>query len=326
MWSEIAPEDAYLDRFLGAFALEYAIRRGVIDRMADGRGWPDDLPENPLRPMLETARIVEGRRLAPGFAALWATRRTLLCARLDFIVMAARDIALRFDDIAGGRLDRFMPASETFALFRYDKALGTDADSLAATRRWCSYVGALTEAEAPLLLAALDLSASPRILEIGGNTGVLARAILSRHPGHSVTVMDLPAVCAIGSEGPAIPGLSFVAGDARRDPMPPVAGARPDAVLFKSVLHDWQDDDAFDLLSRAAAAIDPGGEIVICERGPFRPGALAFPMVANLVFAPFYRDPDIYRAMLERLGLTIVEHKTIDLDMPFQILRARASA
>lgn len=332
-------EHAFLTDFIGASVLATALRSGVVDALAAGPRSAEDLAAMTgrdgqgirlLLDLLTRSGVVEktaqGGGLSPAFARVLSERRGLLEARLGFLEIAAADVggdldALLFD------LPAFIERSRTFGLFRYDKALDVTPAAIAATRDWVAYVTALSEAEVPELLPALDLSGCRRMIEIGGNTGVLSEALVARYPGLSAAIIDLPAVCALGEERMRARlhagRVRFVPGDAFTRPWPgPV-----DAVVFKSVLHDWPDDRMQQLLTRAVRHLTPGGRIVICERGPVSEaeGPLPFWMLANLVFAPFYRNPLEYEHLLKRLGLTCLPLRHVKLDLPFQVVNARLS-
>jgi hypothetical protein len=246
-------------------------------------------------------------------------RRAILEQKLRFLCLAARDVVNGLDDLLGN-LQTFMGKSETFALFRYDKAMRTDAEAIAATRPWVDYVTALSEAEAPVLVPHFPLAGLSRLLEVGGNTGVIAREALRLNPDLHAAVLDLPAVCAIGQEIGPHPRLTFVAGDARTPNWPQVEGQNPDSVLFKSVLHDWPEHHANAMLDRAVAHLASGGKVIVCERGAFGGGPMPFSMTSNLVFAPFYRPPEFYHAAFAARGLTEITQVDVDMDMRFHIV------
>jgi hypothetical protein len=225
-----------------------------------------------------------------------------LTARLAFLRSAIRDVAL-YGDLILSDPESFMGKAETFSLFDYSLARDTTAAALAGTKPWVDYVSTLTRAEAPALVPLIDIPQGALVLEPGGNSGAFARALIPvLHPGRHV-VFDLPAVCALGQQRGMMPELSFVPGDMRYGDWRGVAGGAPDAVLFKSVLHDWPLEDAAGLLARARAALAPGGRIVIAERERFVGMTSGTAMdYANLVFAPFYRDPQTYIDMLTATG------------------------
>ena len=327
------PEDPWLERFTGVAALRAAIALGWLDRLAQGPAPAAALAaEGPaaaeLLDILAAEAVIarEGASvaLAPAFARVHATRGRALRARLEFLARAAADLladpAAVFAD-----LPRHMARSETFRLYRYDLAQTDDAAGREAARPWVEHVCALTEAEAPRLVPALPLPERGRLLEIGGNAGEMALAILAARPGLSAAVLDLPAVCALGAERcagrPGAERLRFLAGDARRDPWP----APADAVLFKSVLHDWPPGEAEALLARARAAAAPGAPVIVTERAPIETAAPApFHLAAELVFAPFFRPPEAYAAMMARVGLTPEAPRRAHPSLPFFVIAGRA--
>lgn len=310
----------------------------VLDRLL-AKGWPRQNSAGPIS-MSETGLMTEAALFLPHLlgtdaravafraflAAEMAEDGAGLTARLAFLRSAIRDVALHGDLILSDP-ESFMGKAETFSLFDYSLARETTAAALAATKPWVDYVSTLTRAEAPALVPLIDIPQGALVLEPGGNSGAFARALIPvLHPARHV-VFDLPAVCALGQQRGTMPALSFAPGDMRHDDWRGVAGGAPDAVLFKSVLHDWPLEDAADLLARARAALAPRGRIVIVERGRFAGMTSGTAMdYANLVFAPFYRDPQTYIDMLAATGpgLAVTVTQT-HIDCGWFVLTAQAA-
>jgi SAM-dependent methyltransferase len=266
----------------------------------------------------QEARVV----LTPDFrdALAW---RGLIETKLRFADLVLPDVGtlLRPFLQEGGE---FLARSSVFDLFRYDRAKKMTVENLEATRRWVALTTGLTRYEAPGFLHLFSFPRGSAVLDIGGNSGELARAICAANPDARVTVFDLPLVCRIGQEhlkdAPEVSRIRFVEGDMRRDPLP----GGMDMAIFKSVLHDWPEAEARQLLDAAAKALKPGGQLVIFERLPFtldRP--LAYHEISNLMFLHHLRAPDFYRARLTATGFDIAQEARIDLDMPFFLLAAR---
>jgi SAM-dependent methyltransferase len=260
--------------------------------------------------------------LTPDFrdALAW---RDLIQTKLHFADLVLPDVAglLRPFLQDGGE---FLARSSVFDLFRYDRAKTPGAENLEATRRWVALTTGLTRYESAGLLKLFPFAPDANILDIGGNSGELARAICAVHPRITASVFDLPLVCAIGREhlraAPEAPRIRFVEGDARRDPLP----GGMDVAIFKSVLHDWPEAHARLLLDAASAALKPGGQIVIFERLPFDlKRHTAYHEISNLMFLHHLRQPDFYRARLTATGFDITAEAQITLDMPFFLLAAR---
>lgn len=326
--------DAYLRTEIEARALAFALERGLIDRLAGG-----DLPAAEIGPSLALPEagarllldLLRGAGVAAGATRLALTAdfraalayRDLLEAKLAFAALVADDVHGLFPLLVGD-VRGFMARSKTFALFRYDRAKEATPAAVAAARRWVGYTTALTRYEAGPALAALDLAGHLQLLDVGGNSGEFAFQACRRAPALRATVFDLPAVCAIGREhvGAAPEGarIRFAPGDVRRDPLP----AGHDLVTLKSVLHDWPDAEAGEILERAAAALAPGGTLAVFERAPLSlDGPPTYAMVPNLVFLHFLREPDLYERNLARLGFRDIARRVIQLETAFFLVTAR---
>lgn len=333
-----------VDRFLGtelsARALEMALSRGWIDRLAAGEDLQvaglsraAHMPEAAVLAVLDilsASGVVEkagGYRLTPGFRQALEVR-DLLEAKLWFANLVAPDVHEHFDALLSD-VPRFMANAKVFELFRYDRCFETTAENLEHTRRWVDYTTTLTRYEAPGALERLDLGQCRSMLDIGGNSGEFARQACMRAPGLLAAVYDLPVVCALGRQHVAAfaegARVSFIEGDLRASrPLP----RGHDLIGFKSVLHDWPEDAAAAFLGKAVAALEPGGRLAIFERGTIRlDGApLSYAMVPNLVFLPFFREPGFYSSTLQRLGMTDIIVEWMELEMPFFLLTARKRA
>ncbi|XP_060178370.1 probable O-methyltransferase 3 [Lycium barbarum] len=91
------------------------------------------------------------------------------------------------------------------------------------------------------------------LVDVGGGTGTVAMAIAKDFPDMKCVVLDLPPVVANlqGSEN-----LEFVAGDMFLN-IPPA-----NAVLLKSILHDWNDEECLKILKNCKKAITGSGKSV----------------------------------------------------------------
>lgn len=332
-------ESRLLDDLTALLALVTARDCGLLEQLARGAVAKDKLrlpaaQSGLLLAMLERAGVTEASGdalgFAPAFAALWADRAGALMARAEFTLLAAQDM------IAGraaffGAPREFFAKARTFGFFAYGRAMDTKLGNLQDTRPWVEYVAALNAREAPVLAPHLPLGGIGSVLEIGGNVGGFALAALALHPALRAAVLDLPAVCEIGQRQvagrPEAGRLEFIAGDVRAD-WPVVGGAAPGAILFKSVLHDWAEEAAVEMIAKAAAHVAPGGRVIIVERGRIedapRIGGLS--LATDLVFASFYRPPEWYEARLAEAGLVSGARMQVDLDLPFHVISAERVA
>ncbi|RZB69914.1 probable O-methyltransferase 3 [Glycine soja] len=89
------------------------------------------------------------------------------------------------------------------------------------------------------------------LVDVGGGTGTMAKAIAKSFPRVECIVFDLPHVVSglKGSEN-----LKYVAGD-MFEAIPPA-----DAILLKWILHDWNDKECVDILKKCKEAITRKGK------------------------------------------------------------------
>jgi SAM-dependent methyltransferase len=100
------------------------------------------------------------------------------------------------------------------------------------------------------------------VVDVGGGTGALLAEILRAHPQIQGTLIDFPGTVARAEALLQAAGVSErvrMIGQSFFDPLP--SGA--DLYLLKSILNDWPDQQAQQILSRCAQAAHPSGRVVI---------------------------------------------------------------
>jgi hypothetical protein len=138
------------------------------------------------------------------------------------------------------------------------------------------------------------------------------------------TVFDLPLVCDIGLEHlrsePEADRIRFIKGNALIDELPKGF----DLITFKSMLHDWPDEEAKQFITRASQSLESGGTLLIFERGPFELRGMGFPhsIIPFLVFFHSFRSPVIYEERLRNLGFQDIKVQKIILESPFYLVTA----
>jgi SAM-dependent methyltransferase len=332
--------NAFLRTEMDARAIRSAMELGILDALdAKGaRSLSTLSAEHRVNPrglrllvdMLEVNRVVARTgdlvALTPEFRAILPFR-DLLESRIAFADLVWPDIHGLFTPLLND-LPQFMARSRVFDLFRYDRCLDVTPENLEATRAWTKFTTCLTKYEAGAALDEIDLSTVRDFIDLGGNTGEFAFQVRKRNPNIAATVVDLPVVCELGRKHIAEVAspdearrIAFFPTDMRGGAMPAAA----DLVSFKSVLHDWPDEDALRLLERACALIRPGGRILIFEREPIdiRGRRVPYVMAPDLVFLHFLRPADLYLRKLGELGFVAIEHRRVALDMGFHLITAR---
>jgi hypothetical protein len=161
--------------------------------------------------------------------------------------------------------------------------------------------------------AAHDFGRYGVIVDVGGGHGALLAGILARYPGVRGVVFDQPAVVA-GAE----PDGFEVVGGSFFEEVP--AGA--DAYLLKSVLHDWEDEPAIEILRTCRRAARAGTALLVVER------RLELPLTKfsdlNMLVGPGGRErtPEEYAALLAAAGYELVGETPTETEV--SVYEARA--
>lgn len=116
---------------------------------------------------------------------------------------------------------------------------------------------------AQALARTVDLSSRRALLDVAGGSGVYACALAARVPHLRAAVFEKPPVDGVARRAIDKRGFStrvdVLTGDMLRDALP----AGYDVHLWSNVLHDWDVPIVRQLLAASAAALPPGGTIVV---------------------------------------------------------------
>jgi SAM-dependent methyltransferase len=116
---------------------------------------------------------------------------------------------------------------------------------------------------APGVAAQLDLPRARTLLDLGGGPGTYALAFLARNPQLEATVADRAPALEVSREiaGTLKHGrrLSYLPVDFIKDDIP----GRYDVIWYSNVLHIYSAEDNRRVFHKAAAALNPGGRLLI---------------------------------------------------------------
>ncbi|MEV0390998.1 methyltransferase [Nonomuraea sp. NPDC050643] len=246
---------------LGLHALVAAARMGVFDALGERPSTGGELAAtlnlDPhasgvlLRSLagLGYLRVRGGRYRLTRTARLWFTTDspTSLVAGLEFWERTACVIWPRMEKaVRDGS-----PVTPFYALLESDPEL---------SRSFQAWTGALARRQAPAAARVVPVPrGAGRVLDVGGGHGLVSVELLRLHPGLRATVIDLPGALEAAAEHPR---LTLRAGSFLDDDL----GDGYDAVLLFNVLHGLDDQEAATLLRRLAAALNPGGAIVVGDQ------------------------------------------------------------
>lgn len=329
--------EEFIRDLIGARALKTAFELGLIDHLMERHPAPlDELGKTAeadtqglrfLIDLLTASRVVEARDGGISLTARFriAMRyRDLLETKLDFAGFLAADYV---DLFTGLVIDPpgFMRRARLFQLFDYKRCIEPSVENYERTRVWMRLTTVLTRYEAQACMQMHDFGSYRNMLDIGGNSGEFVLQVCRKNPGLRATVMDLPLVCEIGQDHvlpePERNRIGFLKADVRQDALPHGF----DLISFKSMLHDWPEDAAAQFVATAAEALEPGGTLLIFERGPLELNGQtpAFSTLPTLLFFRSYRSPSVYTRQLQSMGFEDIQVREVELEMPFFLVTAR---
>ena len=118
--------------------------------------------------------------------------------------------------------------------------------------------------EPPAVAAAYDFSGFGTVVDVGGASGNMLMAILSRHPGPRGVLFDLPHVVGAAPEGFRARGLGDrvrVEGGSFFESVP----AGGDAYILSHVIHDWSEEQCLTILENCRKAMKADAKLLLVE-------------------------------------------------------------
>lgn len=158
------------------------------------------------------------------------------------------------------------------------------------------------------VLKCIDLTASRRLLDLGGGPAAYSISFCLACPELRCTVYDLPTTQPIAEECVAEAGMAeriaFHAGDFTTDPIP----GGFDTVWISHIIHSFDPEQNQALITRAVEALEPNGRIFVQDfylenkgRDPLFPALFGLNMLVGTSGGRTYMPMEI-SAMLERAG------------------------
>lgn len=143
-----------------------------------------------------------------------------------------------------------------------DTILGDDA---AKTRHFVLAMHQRAQGIGTVVSAMVDLTGCRRLLDVGGGPGTYSMRLIDRTPGLTSTVLDLPGVLAVTREIVAESGYADRVTLMPGNYLTTDFGTGYDAVLLSGMMHRETAEDCQLLLRKAAAALNPGGRILVSD-------------------------------------------------------------
>jgi hypothetical protein len=183
---------------------------------------------------------------------------------------------------------------------------------------------ALSLAEARAVIEAYDFGRFGCIVDVGGGEGHLLKAILLACPGARGILFDQPQIAASAAGVFASAGLAQRCQAIGGDFFQAVPGTG-DAYVMKSVLHDWNENGATEILRSCRRAIPATAILLAIERvvGPPNqdPSGKFFDLNMLVQYGALERTGQEFQALLKDGGFEVVE--TVPTRSALSIIVAR---
>jgi hypothetical protein len=172
----------------------------------------------------------------------------------------------------------------------------------------------LTRLVTPDILRSYDFSGISHLMDVGGGSGELLGAVAQQNRKLRGAVFDLPRCAEAAGRHLQQIGVSdrveFVAGDFFKS-VPAIA----DAIILKSIIHDWNDARSVSILRNCRAALPSNGKLLLVERlMPERPTATDEDKAHAMSDLNMMRGPGgcerterQYRELLEQSGFELAQ-------------------
>ncbi len=171
---------------------------------------------------------------------------------------------------------------------------------------------------APLVVAAVDLKKSRRLLDLGGGPGSYAIHFCLAHPRLRATVYDLPETRPFADRTIQRFGLAgridFQAGNYLKDR---IRGTY-DVVLLSQILHGEGPEDCGKIIRKAVSSLEKGGRIIVHEfilnnsmDSPLHPALFSLNMLLGTSSGQAYSEEQIIH-ILAKAGVRDIRR------LPFQ--------
>ena len=185
------------------------------------------------------------------------------------------------------------------------------------TARFGAAMRAVSARIARRVAETLDLEGIGALLDVGGGWGQYSKAFRAVRPEITATILDTPEVADAAPE--SIIGtkhedhLSWIGGDYLETDY----GSGYDLVLLANILHQELAPRAAEIIRRAAAALAPGGRVVVVDFAiddAKREHVLGSLFAINMrSFGDTYSEPEL-RAWMEDAGLVDVQRQDVGPD------------
>jgi hypothetical protein len=281
-----------LDYFstLGFRAALAGIRLGIFDGLERGPATAAELADRLGTDARGTDSLLEAlaslhylRRRGDRYTNLPTAQRWLTQAHDPDFVEATRFLEMAAFDLWADLEEAVRSGKPVRPIYEW---LEADASRSAAFQAWPRWIAGWM---APEIVRKVPLPAGARrLIDVGGGHGRYGAAFCRARPGLTAVIFDLPIALRTAEDLLTEPDLDgrihLQPGDFLTDDM----GADFDAALLFNIVHGLSEEENRQLIRRVAAALNPGGTIVIVEQFAGRAPGPAVDAINRLLDLTYY--------------------------------------
>ena len=297
--------------------IHVAVRLKVFDLLAQRPRGADDLaaetashPGAFLRLMRALASLDLVRHL-PGDRFELTEAGKFLCSEAPGSV---RGMALHWGERLWGALTQLDRSVQTGEPWRVSGLGGFETMS-SDPQQMAMFHQSMADQTGPMaaaLLRAYDFRRFRTLMDVGGSYGALLAAILQANPDQTGRVFDLPGLDEASSAYLAHAGVADRAGFSGGSFFEAIPDGA-DAYMLKSIIHDWQDEQAVGILTNCRKAAGETGKVLVIERiapavveaGPEQLPTIRGDILMLTANGGVERTDEQYRELFARAGLTL---------------------
>ncbi|MBK9960721.1 MAG: hypothetical protein IPP06_05125 [Saprospiraceae bacterium] len=179
------------------------------------------------------------------------------------------------------------------------------------------YMTMMTTMVAPVVAEAYDFSAFDTICDVGGGQGLLLKAILEKSPQSKGILFDMDSAVKEHVLENASDRVDIVRGS--------FFNSIPSAncMILKTIIHDWNDENAIRILTNCRKNIKPNGKILLVEQvveEPYTLMSLFYDLHMQVMLGGAERTEQEFKILFESAGLKL--NRIIPTKSPMKIVEA----
>jgi len=179
------------------------------------------------------------------------------------------------------------------------------------------YMTMMTTVVAPVVAEAYTFIAFDTICDVGGGQGILLKAILEKSPKSKGILFDMESAVKENLLENTSDRVEIVSGNFF-DSIPAA-----DCMVLKTIIHDWNDENAIRILTNCRKNLKPGGKILLVEQvveEPYTLMSLFYDLHMQVMLGGAERTEQEFKILFESAGLKL--NRIIPTKSPMKIVEA----